>query len=282
MKVLRPSVVPSVVALAILLGVVAPGCGKDDDEVVMPPVVVAMMETTPPLYDDGEEQIFQVTRQVPLPYRRFTDAERPRGDQDPYPRPPFHRAADSRVTVRFTLSNLSDQRQNVELLIDPWNEFVRYEPGVSTVGEDELLPNFSGIQRLYTIAPRSRIEGILTPDDFGELAKDLTTAMSLDRRPPDPMGDFGGPALFNRAFNVQNRSSEPDPVLAPYMPPRNFRLAAITGFDVSLRTGAAARLAVELIISVEDLEDDRIVVEGDEGRVLARPGNVLSPPAGAP
>jgi len=268
-----------VLVLAPLLGVLVPACGKDEDEIVLPPVTVAMLETTPPVYDDGEEQIFQVMRGVPLPFRRFTDAERPRGNQDPYGRPPFHKAADSRVTVRFTLTNLGAQQQNVELLFDPWNEFVRYEPGVSIVREEEVQPNFSGIQRLYTIPARSRIEGIITPDDFVELANDLTTAMNLDRRPPDPEGDFGGPALFNRAFNVQNRSSEPDVVLAPYMPPANFVLAGITGFDVSLRTGNAARLAVELIIDVQDLTDDHVVVEGDEGKELGRPGNVLTPPA---
>lgn len=275
---------PHALVLTALLVAVAPGCGKDDDEIVLTPVVVAMLETTAPIYDDGQEQIFQVTRPAPLPFRRFSDAERPRGQQEPYGRPAFHLARNSRVTVRFTLSNLSSEKQNVELLFDPWNEFVRYEPGVSMVGEEEVLPNFSGIQRLYTIGPRSRVEGIITPDDVVEMARDLTTAMILSRRPPDPMGDFGGPALYNRAFNVQNRSSEPDAVLAPYMPPGNYPLAAITGFDVSLRTGAAARLAVELIIDVEDLEGDRVVISEDEAegvRLLGRPGEVLTPPAGA-
>ena len=103
--------------------------------------------------------------------------------------------------------------------------------------------------------------------------------MNLDKRPPDPMGDFAGPALYNRAFNVQNRSSEPDVVLASFMPPANYLLAGVTGFDVSLRTRAAARVAVELITDVQDLQDDHVIVAGDEGQQLNRPGNVLTPPA---
>jgi hypothetical protein len=244
-----------------------------------------MLETSAPTYDDGQQQIFQVAREVRLPYRRPTDAERPRADLDPYPRVPFHVTTDSRVTIRFTLSNLDDQQHNVELLVDPWNEFVRYVPGVTTVGEDEVLPNFSGIQRIFVLPPKGRVEGILTPDDMVELATDLTVAMSLARRPPHALGAFAGPARLNRAFNSQNRSSEPDPVLEPWMPGRKTNIATVIGFDLGLRTGEPAKIAVELVIDVEDLNGERVVMDGDEktaeNRTVGRPGTALMPPAGA-
>ncbi len=264
----------------VVLGATAVACAGESNTEVLPPVVLAMLETTPPAYDDGEQQIFQVGKEVPLPFRRPEDGERPSGELQPYPRRPFHFAKDSRITVRYTLSNLEDRERVVELLLDPWNEFVRYAPGLGTAGEDEVLPNLSGIDRWVVLPPKGRVEGILTPDDMVELAVDLTTAMTLERRPPDQQGPFGGPALYNRAFNAQNRSSEPDPVLVDWLPRARTDVAAITGFDLGLRTAAAAKVAVELVVDVEDLSGDRVVMDGDgEGRKLNRPGTVLTPPA---
>lgn len=269
-----------------VMGVLAAACSNDDVEVLQP-VVLGMTETSPPLFDDGETQIFQVTREVQLPFRNPREGERASGQQDPYPRRPFHVASDSRITVRFTLTNLDDAKHNVDVLVDPWNEFVRYVPGVTMGNEDEVIPNFSGIQRPFVLEPKARIEGILTPDDMVELATDLTTAMALDRRPPDAEGDLGGAVLFNRAFNVQNRSSEPDPVLRTWIPPGDkSTVAAIIGFDLGLRTLEPARIAIELVIDVDDKNGDRIIQSDEDPepgtRAVGRPGATLSPPAEAP
>jgi hypothetical protein len=266
-------------AAFIGLSVLASGCAGNDEKEVLPPVVLAMLETSAPIYDDGQEQIYQVTREVLLPYREPQDAERPRGELDPYPRSPFHFVTDTRVTVRFTLTNLEERPHTVELLLDPWNEFVRYVPGVTMVRQDEVLPNFSGIQRIFVVPPKARIEGIITPDDMVELATDLTVAMALERRPPAADGDFGGAALYNRAFNIQNRSSEPDVVLQSWMPGNKAQVAAVIGFDLGLRTSEPAKLAVELVIDIEDVHGERVVMDGQEGNRLGRPGGTLTPPA---
>lgn len=273
-------------ALALTLGlgslaVVSACAGKEEDQ-VLAPVVLGMTETTPPAFDDGQTQIFQVTREVRLPMRAPLDGERASGDVPPYPRAPFHLARDTRITVRFTMSNLEDKQNVVELLFDPWNEFVRYSPGVNAGGE-EALPNFSGNQRFVVLPPLGRVEGILTPDDMLELATDLATAMSLDaRRPPagtpaNPDDPTAGPALYNRAMNTQNRSTVTfDPVLAPFIPPV---VAGLTGFDLGLRTGTPARVAVELVIDVEDLQGNRVVPYGKDLDTVDPPGDVLTPPA---
>ncbi|MBX3264379.1 MAG: hypothetical protein KF782_32200 [Labilithrix sp.] len=269
----------AVVGLAVL-GAAASACAGEDEREVLPPVVLGMLETTAPTYDDGQEQIYQVGREVRLPYRRPRDEERPSGAQDPYPRRPFHVTGDSRVTIRYTLSNLEDRQHTVELLIDPWNEFVRYVPGFTAVRQDEILPNFSGIDRFVVLPPKGRVEGIITPDDMTELAVDLTIAMALARRPPDEAGAFGGAALYNRTFNIQNRSSEPDPVLEPWVPASRSTAAAVIGFDVGLRTYAQAKVAVELVIDIEDLNGERVVMDGEDDRQVGRPGEVLTPPSG--
>lgn len=252
-------------------------CSGEGEKEVLPPFVVGMEDTLAPTYDDDETQIFQVSREVRLPFRRPEDGERPTGQAPPYRRPPFHVTSDSRITVRFTLSNLDDRQHVVELLVDPWNEFVRYVPGSQQVREDETVPNLSGIDRFFVLPPKGRIEGIVTPDDMVELAVDLTTAMRIDQAPPADDSPFAGAGLFNRAFNVQNRSSEPDPVLAPYLPLGP--VAAVIGFDLGLRTYEQAKIAVEAVVDIEDLNGQRVIEDASEERQLGRPGETLTPPA---
>ncbi len=253
------------------------GCANDGETQVIPPVVLGMVETSAPTYDDGQVQIYESFLPVPLPLRRPSDDERPRGEAAPYPRPPFHSAGDTRITARFTISNLEDKPHTVELLIDPWNEFVRYSPGV-VVSDEMTTPNFSGIDRFFVLPPLGRVEGILTPDDLVELAVDLGTAMQLQRQPPPADGPFGGPALYNRAFNVQNRSSQGDAVLGPFIPAV---VAGLVGFDLGLRSYAPAKIAVEVVLDVEDLSGDRVIPAGDDTRRVGRPGETLSPPPAA-
>ncbi len=259
-----------VVALALPIG-----CAEKGETQVEPPVVLGMLETAAPTYDDGQMQIYEAYQPVELPLRRPSDDERPKGASDPYPRPPFQLASDTRITARFTLSNLEDKPHVVELLVNPWNEFVRYEPGV-TVDEEATTPNFSGINGRYILGPLGRIEGIITPDDFVELATDLGTAMKLHKTPPADDSAFAGPALYNRAFNVQNRSSQRDVVLAPFIPAV---VANVVGFDLGLRTYEPAKIAVEMVLDVEDLNGDRVIPEGSDAKRAGRPGTVLSPPA---
>lgn len=270
-------------------------CASREQDLVMAPEVFGMTETTAPIYDDGQMQIFQVTHPIELPIRGPRDGERPGGDAAPYPQYPYLRSEDVRITVRFTLSNLEDKENLVELLVDPWNEFVRYVPGI-VVTEEEALPNLSGIQRFYKLPPLGRVEGILTPDDMRELASDLATAMALAATPPPDDGAFGGPLLYNRAMNVQNRGTVLfDPVLTPYIPqippaveqnkvvvdPSKKLIAGLTGFDVGLRTAAPARVAAELVIDLEDLsEAGDVVIAPDRAEdPIGPPGDTLSPPA---
>jgi hypothetical protein len=258
--------------LALLLPL---GCADKGETQVIPPVVLGMLDTAAPVYDDGQEQIYEVYLPVELPLRRPTADEVPKGTSDPYPHPPFDLASDTRITARYTLSNLDNMPHEVELLVNPWNEFVRYEPGIAVVDDETTIPNFSGINPRFILGPLARIEGIITPDDFVELATDLGTVMKIAKMPPPADSQFAGPVLYNRAFNVQNRSSQPDPVLAPYIPSV---VANIVGFDLGLRTYEHAKVAVEVVLDVEDLNGDRVIAEGSDARRVGRPGTVLKPP----
>lgn len=272
---MRSRTLIGVALLAMALSVPSVGCANSGETQVVPPVVLGMPETAAPTYDDGQMQIYETHLPVPLPLRRPADGERPSGQADPYPRPPFQLAADTRITARFTLSNLENKPHTVELLVDPWNEFVRYAPGV-VVGDEATTPNLSGIDRFFVLPPLGRVEGIITPDDMVELATDLGTAMVLQKKPQAADSPFAGPALYNRAFNVQNRSSQPDPLLAPFIPKV---VAGLVGFDLGLRSYEPAKIAVEVILDVEDVNGDRVIPAGDDTRRVGRPGEALVPPA---
>jgi hypothetical protein len=274
----RAGLVPQVVSLAIVAGLVV-ACANQGGDQAIPPIVLGMTSQMAALYEDDQTSIFQVTTPVTLPMRMPTAEESAAlGAQAPYPRGPFQLAADTRITVRYTLSNLDDEPRVVELLVDPWNEFVRYVPGLAAGGEGEesMNPNPSGIDRWFVIPPKSRIEGILPPDDFLELAADLGTAMNIAARPAT--GAFAGPGLFNRVFNAQSRSSEPDLLVDPY----KVQVAAgIVGFDLGLRAARAGNVAVEIVVDVEDIQGKRVIPVGNPDNLtpIGMPGAELTPPA---
>lgn len=277
MRLRRLALAPAV-ALACAIW---PGCAGGD-ALVVPPVVVAMTADTPAFYDDGQTQIFQVNVPFELPVRGPTGEEAAElGEAAPYPRAPFLDARRTRVTLRYSLTNLDDVPRTVELLVDPWNEFVRYVPGVTAVREDEIVPNPSGVDRWYVLPPRSRVEGLVTEDDVVELAMDLGTALALEANPAPADGDFGGAVLYNRAMEAQNRSyaEPPDPLLRSYFPSV---AAGLVGFDLGLRSEQAGNVALEVVVDVLDLDGDRVVREGDEATPFGRPGRDLTPPAAAP
>ncbi len=267
------------IAAALAFGALVAACAGGDDNRVTPPVVLGMTDKMAPFYEDEQTSIFQVSTPVSLPVRRATDEERQAlGKAAPYPREPFFKAGDARFTIRYTLSNLDDKQRIVELLVDPWNEFVRYRPGVNTSNEEMAMPNLSGIDKFFVLPPKSRVEGIFTPDDMNELATDLATAQGIAAKPPAADSDFGGPGLYNRAFNIQNRKSYEDPLLKPFVPGV---IAGLTGFDLGIRSSAAGNVAVEIVIDVESLNGDRILPDDTQERPIGPPGRILSPPAGA-
>ncbi|MDB4998633.1 MAG: hypothetical protein JWM74_6065 [Myxococcaceae bacterium] len=255
---------------ALVLAVTA--CAGSDADQVTQPAVVGMTDKIAAMYSDGQVSLYQVQTPVRLPLRKPTDAERGAlGKADPFPRAPFVTAADLRIEIRFTISNLDDKQHAVELLVDPWNEFVRYRPRV-TVGEEEVTPDFSGYDRFYILPPKSRVQGTLNSDDTFELAVDLATAEVLIAKPP-PEANLNG--MINHLFNLQNRSNAYDPLINPYVPKV---VPGMIGFDLGLRSYEPGNIAVEVIVDVQDLQGDRATPPDDNSQQFGVPGRLLSPP----
>ena len=147
---------PSRFLVASVLGLAAVGCGKKDETRTLQPVQLGMKDDMAAVYSDKEISLYQVGRPVPFPVRQPTADEQAEinGQQaPPYPHMPFLQLDDSRVQITWTLTNLDAATHNVEVLIDPWNEFARYYPGmaVTDVEKQEQQPNFSGIQIMYEL-----------------------------------------------------------------------------------------------------------------------------------
>ncbi len=236
--------------------------------------MVGMTSSMAPAFDDGEVQFYEVKLPVQLPLVAPTDGELADLRQQNYP--PFRRApwvvrGDVDVQVTWTLTNLDAEPHNVHLLLDPWNEFGRYWPGVAVVDEDEQIPNLSGIQFYFEMPGvngdrPSRRHGTITFEDMNELAIDFSTVMNIidSVPPPDPtMGGYGSSSdpvtLVNHAFNVRNRSSS-DPLVDPYIPSL---IAGLTGFDLGLRTLEPANVAVEIVIELVDDGKGRVAKDED-------------------
>jgi hypothetical protein len=288
---------PRVRAFAPLAALaVAAACSKGSGDQVTRPVAIGMTSAIAPTYMDGEITLYEVQSPVAFPVRKPTAAEEkalgPAPKGTPYPHAPFLTAQDESVEVHFVITNVDTVPHNVWLLIDPWNEFVRWKPGVTVVSDEETLPN-NGYDKEYPLDPMSRTEGTITSDDIQEIATKLAAAQNFLASPAAMMTqsqtDDGGPSptqICNNIFDYQNRSNSvpPDLTYTAWIPPV---IAGLTGFDLGLEiqadadsgSGGAGNVAIEITMDVQDLNGDRMVPQDTTEAQIGIPSKTLSPPA---
>lgn len=267
---------PVTLALVALLGL---GCGSKEHEESLPILQVGMTDDIDAIYDDGELEIYEVKKGIAFPILAPDPITRQQLNEKvtaPYGAYPWVTTEDIDVQVNWTLSNLDDEARIVQMLVDPWNEFGRYYPGLQLTDaeNEEFMPNFSGIDRRYIVLGKgagegSRLHGTYTFADLQEMATDLATVMSLLEEPPVSEDEEEDPTVTyaNHAFHVQNRSDD-DPLVAAWVPKV---VAGLTGLDIGFRTGERANLAIEVAIELVDKNGERVRREGDEGKPLLEP-----------
>ncbi|HWO14777.1 MAG TPA: hypothetical protein VNN80_34980 [Polyangiaceae bacterium] len=263
------------------------GCSAEETR-RLTPVSIALAETVAPIYDDGELTIYEAKTSLDLPIIAPSDVVVEQlwaMPQDPFERRPWITSDDVEVQVNWTLSNLDEVERTVWVMIDPHNEFGRYEPAL-VVTDDEAVRDLSGIDMLFLVpgvsaepgAPESRITGTFTFDDMDELAHDFATVFKIlrDAIPADPEEDDPRGTLINYAFNVRNRSYN-SPLLAPYQPAI---VPGLVGFDFGVRTSEPANVALEIVVELRDRRGDRVAERGQTVRLLEPPEAIIS--GGAP
>jgi len=89
--------------------------------------------------------------------------------------------------------------------------------------------------------------------------------------------DDNANALMNHAMNLQNRSTQPDPLLQKWIPTTG--IPGLTGFDLGIRTTEPANIAIEVTVDITDLNGNRVIAQGDTtNKPIGLPPNTLVPP----
>jgi hypothetical protein len=275
----------SLLVAALVIG----GCGGDRTR-GLDPVVFAMTSQITPFYDDGELKLYETQSPVNLPITKPSDADRAAlgGAVGPFSHHPWVTADQVSVQVTWTLANLDKEDHVVDVLVDPWNEFGRYVPGITIQGNN-AVPNLSGIDESYDLpglgsGRPSRIQHTFSFGDMNELAIDLATAINVITKVTPPPAMAGQTlvdpraGLVNHAFNVQNRAGR-SPYTDSYVPPA---IPALVGFNLGIRTGEPANVALEYSVEIVDHDGSKVVAEGASDPTLVAPRRSYTVPgAGA-
>jgi len=267
------------------------GCGAQEQARNLEPEQVGLTKDVPPIFEDDESKLFEVKRGLQFPILEPSAAQADalnREVVEPYGRKPWITNKDVKVQLTWTISNLDEAEHVVEMLVDPWNEFGRYYPGMNLTNaeEQEFKPNFSGIDRYYVLAGKgagasSRRHGTCTFDDMNEMAIDFATVQNMIKFPPPlPNGAQSDPEMMadplptyaNHAFNFINHSYA-DVLVAPYVPQV---IAGLTGVDFGFRTTEEANIVLDIQIEVVDLGQGRVQEAGSNAKLLAKTTEVVT------
>jgi hypothetical protein len=284
---------PALSTIAVAAAFALTGCSGSTTR-HLDPQNLAMTSSMAAAYDDGETQLFESYAPVNLPVRQPTQQDQAtlKGAIGPFDHHPWVTTGDVRCQLTFTIANMDGKNDikgddgkgthDVTLLVDPWNEFGRYVPGVTMVG-DNAQPNLSGYDEVYTVpglasGRSSRIQHTISFDDMDEIATDFATAINIfakvmpTQATATMAGDDPRVGLVNHAFNLENHHGS-DPLTDPYTPKV---IPALVGFNLGLRTSEPANLVIEYAVEIVDENDNRLVEEGSHVATLQAPGRTYS------
>jgi hypothetical protein len=258
-----------------------PGCEAASDAQVTAPFAVAIGVNEMPSYSDAELTLYESQTPVAFPVRKPSASELAalKPNVSPYPHAPYLQNSDETIEVNYTLTNLDNQSHTVWLLLDPWNEFVKYRPGVTVVSADETEPNLSGIEDPILLGPMQRLQGNIDSQDMGILALKLDTAMRILQATKGADGGLGAGTLLNHDFNTQNTPSATEVLLGPYTPTV---VAGLTGFDLGLQSYEPVNVALEVTVTVIGTGSGKILPPGTTTGLIGEPPVVITVPGARP
>ena len=260
----------------------ATGCEAADSAQVTPPYVVAIAAAETPVYYGRQSHDLRVAdpRAVPGRQAHRRPAKRSSVERGAVPREPYLLNSDETVEVNYVITNLDNQTHDVWLLVDPWNEFVEWRPGVTVISDDETEPNLSGMEIPFVLNPLQRLEGNIQSSDLNTLALKLDTAMAILNATISPMAAYPVATLLNHDFNVQNTPGPSDPLLATYTPKV---VAGLTGFNLGLQSYEPLNVAIEATVTVIDNSGTgKILPPGTTTGLIGAPPKVITVPGAKP
>lgn len=209
-------------------------------------IAFALTDTTPAFVEGEEESLFLVEERIELPVRVPSDtqmAELVSGAGEvaiPFARLPWVQRHDYEIEVDYVLINLDDSRSSVDVVINGFNEFHEYLPGV-IFDDDEIIPEFAQWERFIVLEPLERRFGTIREEEFDEIAVDLATVVN-------------GVSNANQIVHPNNHSST-DRRSQEFIPEV---IPALTGLRVGLRATSTSNVVIEITVRVRDVSS-RIV-----------------------
>lgn len=239
------------------------GCSQTNETRTIGPYTLAITDTTPPAVPavGDSDPIFETRTTVVLPL-----IDRPKdltGDKvKPYPRAIWYASSALQMQLTFVLTNLGAADTSVEVLVDGFNEFVRYVP-VAHLSEEGTSIDLSMVNRRIIVPAHGRATGTVSYDDFERMA---TALAIIENNAPNP-------------FHVVEEHTNlfTDPQTKPLLPQV---IDGLTGFDISLRSMGPNKIALEATVELID-HQGLLVPEGDPSTARP-PTTVINPVVAAP
>jgi hypothetical protein len=220
---------------------------------------VALTPQTMPALETEDGSLYIVETHAELPIRQPTAAELSalqsgvsRYPGLPFARLPWVERADFALQVDFSLSNLDQKPQAVDVIINGVNEFFEYVPKVIQQANEPPLPLHSQWEKRYVLEGQQRISVTVREEDLDEIAVDLATVVN-------------GAPNSDEIVYFENKSYS-DPRSQPYIPKV---IPGLTGLRLGLRATGASSVLLEASVRVRD-EGDKLAHAGDK-RLMTMP-----------
>jgi hypothetical protein len=155
----------------------------------------------------------------------------------PFPRLPWVERGALPIEVDFVLENLEDSEREIAVIVNGWNEFHEYQPGVQVI-DQAPTPDYSQWEWLYKLKPKQRVTRTVREEEFDEIAVDLATVVN-------------GAPNSNQVVYFENQSSA-DVRSQPFIPPV---IPGLMGFRLGLRTTTASGATLDASVRVRDAGD---------------------------
>jgi hypothetical protein len=203
---------------------------------------VALTESTPAAFTAGEDSIYIVEQRVPLQIRQPTQTELDdlRKGVSMFKNLPFNRLPwvgrmDLPTQVDFTLSSLDDKPRQVSVILNGFNEFDEYQPGVHVI-DKKVQVDYSQWERTYELAPKERLSRTIREEELDEAAVDLATAVN-------------GAPNANEVVYFENKSGS-DPRSDSFTPKV---VPGLAGFRIGIRASKPGKILLEASVRVRDV-----------------------------
>lgn len=244
--------------ITLALASIAAGCAEERRYVGDGVHTVAITEDTAAAVETDEGALFIVERRIDLPISNPSDSvyadlrQGAQGRDLPFPRLPWVERGDVEIQIDYTISSLDDETHTIGVIVNGYNEFHEYVPGVIEI-EDEPVPQFSQWESYKELAPGQRILGTIREDELDEVAVDLATVVN------------GAPNSAEIVY-FENHSGR-DPRARPFIPSV---VPGLVGVRIGLIALEPAVVVLEATIRVRDVDGDKLA-EDDEAVMMPTP-----------